>query len=181
MECPECSVKMNESPIGEDIINECPQCRGLWFDKGELGSVKDEVLPEMSWLDIDTWKKNTDFKATTDILHCPKCPKIALTTIEDQTSATEIRFCTNCKGAWLSTGQFLSLINALLEEANQKSAPDYVKITLQQAKEMVMNPGLILSEWQDLKTVLKLLKHRIFIEHPKLKSLLIGLQKSLPI
>ena len=153
---------MKESQIGKDIINECPRCRGLWFDQGELEAVKDEVLPEMSWLDIDTWQEKADFKVSMDILYCPKCQDIALTVIEDQSSSTEIRLCTQCKGAWLGTGQFLNLLNALLEEANQKTVPEYIKISLQQAKEMITNPDAILSEWQDLKTVLKLLKHRIF-------------------
>ena len=181
MKCPECSKQMKESPIGEDIINECPRCRGLWFDQGELEAVKDQVLPEMSWLGIDTWKEKADFKVSFDILYCPKCQDIALTVIEDQSFGTEIRLCAQCKGAWLATGQFLNLINALLEEANQKSVPEYAKISLKQAKEMIMSPDSIISEWQDLKTVLRLLKHRIFIEHPKLRSLLVALQKSLPL
>jgi Zn-finger nucleic acid-binding protein len=162
MKCPECREQMKQIPIGEDIINECPRCRGLWFDQGELEAVKDEVLPEMSWLDIDTWKEKADFKASMDILYCPKCQDIALTVIEDQSSLTKISLCTQCKGAWLATGQFLNFLNALLEEANQKTVPEYIKISLQQAKEMITNPDAIISEWQDLKTVLKLLKHRIF-------------------
>jgi len=112
---------------------------------------------------------------------CPKCPDIALTTIQDRKSNTEISICTQCKGVWLATGQFLNLINALLEEADQKSAPELVKISLQQAKEMLTRPDAIISEWEDLKSVLVLLEHRIFIEHPKLKSLIVGLQKSLPL
>jgi Zn-finger nucleic acid-binding protein len=94
---------------------------------------------------------------------------------------TEISICTQCEGIWLPTGQFLNLINELLDEAKQKSAPEFVKISLQQAKEMLTSNDSIISEWQDLKTVLGLLTYRIFIEHPKLKSFIVGLQKSLPL
>jgi Zn-finger nucleic acid-binding protein len=181
MECPQCKEQMKQSTVGEITINECLRCKGMWFDHGQLDAVKDEVLPDMGWLDIDTWKEQAEFKASMGPNFCPKCPDVALTSIQDRKSNTEISICTLCKGTWLSTGQFLKLINALLDEADQKSAPEFVKISLQQAKEMLKNPDSIISEWQDLKTVLKLLKHRIFIEHPKLKSLIVGLQKSLPL
>jgi Zn-finger nucleic acid-binding protein len=153
----------------------------MWFDHGELDAVKDEVLPDMRWLEIDTWKEQAEFKAPSDQNFCPKCRDASLTTVQDQHSATKISVCTRCNGTWLSTGQFLNLINALLDEANQKSAPEFVKICLQQAKDMLTRPDSVISEWQDLKTVLELLKHRIFIQHPKLKSLIVGLQKSLPL
>ena len=69
----------------------------------------------------------------------------------------------------------------LLDEANEKSASDLVIISLQQAKKLLMNPESPISEWHDFKSVLSLLKHRIFIENPKLKNIIVGLEKSLPL
>jgi len=181
MECPQCKEQMKQSTIGEITINECCLCRGMWFDHGQLDAVKDEVLPDMGWLDIDTWKEQAEFKVRMDPIFCPKCRNIPLTTIQDRKSMTEISICTQCKGTWVSSGQFLNLINALLDEANQKSAPEFVKIGLQQFKEMLTSSDSIISEWQDVTNVLELLKHRILIEHPKLESLIVGLQKSLPL
>jgi hypothetical protein len=89
--------------------------------------------------------------------------------------------CSQCNGTWLAAGQFLYLFNALIDEANSKSAPEYVKISLQQATEILTRPESISGQWEDLKTVLELLKHRIFIDHPKLKSLIAGLQKTMPL
>ena len=181
MKCPACHGIMKEKAVGDDRINECPNCRGLWFDRGELEGVKDEVIPEISWLDIDEWKNRAKFKVNTDTLYCPKCQDVALTAVEDQSSMTKLSHCTQCRGVWLGTGQFLGLINALLEEANRKSVPEYAKIGLKQAMDMLMNPDSIVSEWQNFQTIFKLLKHRIFIEHPKLKSIIAGLNKSLPL
>lgn len=181
MKCPQCKVQLNQSKIGEITINECPSCRGMWFDHGQLDAVKDEVLPDIAWLDIDTWKGQAEFEAHRISIFCPKCRNIALITVKDQKSMTEISMCAQCKGTWLATGQFLNLINELLDEAKQKSAPEFVKISLQQAKEMLTRDDSIISEWHDLKTVLELLEHRIFIEHPKLESIIVGLQKSLPL
>jgi len=54
MECPQCKEQMKRPTVGEITINECSRCRGLWFEQGQLDVVKDEVLPDMGWLDIDT-------------------------------------------------------------------------------------------------------------------------------
>jgi hypothetical protein len=39
----------------------------------------------------------------------------------------------------------------------------------------------LVSEWRDLKAVLRLLSFRFFADNPKLNSILLGIQKSLPI
>ena len=181
MNCPVCSVQLKKFSIGDDQIRECPACRGLWFANGQLDSVKDEVLPEMGWVDIAGLKEQFDFKAWTDVLFCPKCHSTSLTKIQDQKTNTEFCICTQCKGTWLATGQFLSLINLLLDEADEKTASELVVISLQQAKKLLTSPASLFSEWHDFKSVLSMLKHRIFTENPKLKSLIVGLEKSLPL
>ena len=42
-------------------------------------------------------------------------------------------------------------------------------------------PKRFISEWRDLKAVLRTLRHRVFTENPKLRSILEGIQKSLPL
>lgn len=181
MKCPQCKEQMKQSTVNEIYINECVHCKGIWFDQGKLDEVKDRVLPDLGWLNIDTWKEQVEFEARRDPTFCPRCLDTALTTIQDKKSNTEISICTQCNGTWLPAGQFLNLINALMDEANRKSAPEFVKISLQQVREMLTSSNSMILEWQDLKTVLQLLKHRIFIEHPKLKNIILGLQKSLPL
>jgi Zn-finger nucleic acid-binding protein len=153
----------------------------MWFPRGDLAAVKDEVLPEMEWLDLDRWKEEAEFSASTTPNFCPACGDVALTRIRDRHSATEVDICPRCRGTWLGTGQFLNLVNALIDEANRTSAPEYVHISLQKAKEMLIHPSEIISEWKDFKTVLRMLKHRFFVENPTLESVLVGLQKSLPL
>jgi Zn-finger nucleic acid-binding protein len=182
MNCPECSHALKTSLVGDDQIQECPTCRGLWFAKGQLDSVKDEVLPEMGWVDIDRLKDQFDFKASTEnLLVCPRCKDTALIRIEDQETKTEFCFCAQCEGTWLATGQFLNLINLLLDEIDEKSASELAIISLQQAKKLLLQPETSITDWQNFKSVLSLLKHRFFIENPKLKSVIAGLEKSLPL
>jgi Zn-finger nucleic acid-binding protein len=153
---------MKQSAVGEITINDCSECRGMWFDQGELGDVKDEVFPDLGWLDVDAWMGQTEIQIQRSPLLCPRCADNELTTIQDQQSLTEMDTCTQCNGTWLNAGQFLYIINALLDDANKKTAPEFLKISLQKAKEMLTDGDSITSDWADLKSVLTFLKHRIF-------------------
>jgi len=181
MKCPECEETMDVFRIEDDVIRECNTCRGLWFKHGQLEAVKDEVMPELGWVEVDNLKRQFDFIAGTDVLYCPACSGNALTKIQDRRTRAEFCICSQCRGTWLATGQFLSLINLLLDETNQKSTSELAIISLRQAKELLTSGDSKASEWQDLKSVLSLLKHRIFVDNPKLKSIIVGLQKSLPL
>jgi Zn-finger nucleic acid-binding protein len=181
MNCPECKVTLKPFDIGDDQINECPACRGLWFKKGQLDSVKDEVLPEMGWMDIGRLKNAFDFKSRTDTLTCPQCYDTDLTRFEDQKTSTEFSYCPHCKGTWLATGQFLNLVNLLLDEVDEKTASELAIITLRQAKDLLLKPHSSITTWQSFESVLSLLKHRVFIENPNLRSVIAGLEKSLPL
>lgn len=181
MQCPRCKDKMKHRDIGDISINECLTCKAMWFERGTLDDVKDEVLPDMTWLDIDNWLEQAELDIHAGDRVCPRCHDIFMTTIQDRQTTTEIDTCPQCNGTWLAGGQFLLLINALLDEAHQKTAPEYAQISLQKAKDMLSGTDSFTSDWEDFKTVLELLKHRIFIQHPKLKSFMVGLQKSLPL
>jgi Zn-finger nucleic acid-binding protein len=172
---------MKQSVIGDITVKECLDCKGMWLERGKLEDVKDEVLPGMEWLTLENWKDPSELTVHKTSLACPRCRNVTLAAIEDEEARTELDVCARCKGIWLGAGQFFYFVNALLDEVDQKTAPEMAKMSLQQAKEMLSNPDAIVSEWKDLKTVLGLLKHRIFIENPKLRSIVIGLQKSLPL
>jgi Zn-finger nucleic acid-binding protein len=168
--------------VGDDVIQECPACRGLWFVKGQLDSIKDEVLPETGWVDVDRLKEQFDYKARTENpLYCPQCRDIALTRVEDQKTKTAFRFCTQCVGTWLSTGQFLKFINLLLDDSG------CTRSFLACRRPMITNSDADFSSISsnsrliNFKSILSLLKHRVFIENPKLRSVIVGLEKTLPL
>lgn len=181
MKCPKCRQMMHEDLVGEVTVDHCSQCKGIWFDKGELDQIKEDLEPDLSWLNIDFWKKEATFKVRLAPLYCPKCLDRTLTTIQDRQTDTEISLCNNCQGIWLDAGQFSRLLMALSEKANSKTVPEYIKESLRQAGEMIVHPGRIVSEWKDLKTMIRLLNYRIFVEHPNLKRWIEDLQKSLPL
>jgi len=185
MQCPRCKlVNMRTMKMGSVVIDECAQCGGIWFDQGELDQVIGSTDPDLRWLDIDFWKDYSDFKVFTDDLSCPKCSRYYLTRLKDEATNTTACLCSNCQGIWLDADQLRRIVQAVTEIASRMDSADYVKESLHQVADMISaasdNP-VSLSRWRDLKAVLRMLKFRIYSEHPKLVSMLVGAQKSLPL
>ena len=181
MNCPQCREPMQSQPIGDTVVDECGQCRGIWFDPGKIDEIKDELSPELRWLDFRIWRREAQFQVEFDPLYCPRCGDIPLTTLTEGASMASLRFCTQCRGRWLEVADFARIIEALVRELNAKTTTDYIQASLKQASELFTGSKDFISEWRDLQSVLRLLKHRFFVENPNLDSMLQGLQKSLPL
>ena len=175
---------MRTMKMGSVAIDECAQCGGIWFDQGELDQVIGSADPDLRWLDIDFWKDNSEFKVFTEDLSCPKCSRYYLTRLKDEATNTTACLCSNCQGIWLDADQLRRIVQAVTEIASRMDSADYVKESLHQVAEIISaasdNP-VSLSRWRDLNAVLRMLKFRIYSEHPKLVSMIIGAQKSMPV
>jgi hypothetical protein len=53
---------------------------------------------------------------------------------------------------------------------------EYLRATLEEAKELITGPESRLSEWRDLTTVLRFLQYRVLSEHSRFASLLAEFQ-----
>ena len=114
MNCPQCQQPMTKKSRGDVTLDACPQCRGLWFDSGEIDDLKDQLAPpELRWTDFDLWRHQAGFEVSFDPLHCPRCPDTALTTIADKQSDTTVRFCPRCQGSWMTAEDFAGIVSAL--------------------------------------------------------------------
>ena len=181
MICPKCAAQMKSKKVDGVTIDECTRCKGLWFDKGEIADVAGEIDPDLRWMDFDFWNNRGEFKAIFAHVKCPKGHTKDMVTLFFKQPAAKLSFCPICKGIWISKDNFLAIIQQLINEANSKSVAEYASISLKEASDIIAHPTQMLSEWRDLKTVLRLLEYRFFSENPKLKSVLEGIQKSLPL
>ena len=55
MNCPLDGTTLEIHTIHSVDVEECPQCKGLWFEQGELRKAKDDADPDLNWLDFDLW------------------------------------------------------------------------------------------------------------------------------
>jgi len=181
MRCTMCREAMNPLKIGDVQIDECPHCRGIWFDKGELEEVKDDVDPDLRFLNFNIWSRKALFNVHDMPLTCPRCRNVSMRAVNFREPDIDFTFCPFCEGVWLNAGDFQKIIDAFSREAASKSVADYVKTSLKEGAEIFTNPKRLISEWKDLKAVLRMLRYRVFVENPKFRSILVGFQKSLPL
>jgi Zn-finger nucleic acid-binding protein len=181
MDCPNCKIPLSNAKIGSVSLDECSRCRGIWFDKNELEEAKDEIDPDLRWMDLRIWHRPPRFQITAQSHNCPKCQNVTMQLITYEQPDIDILHCPSCEGSWLNSGNLEKIIDVLRKEADSKSASDYVKESLNEASDLLTRPQNLVSEWRDLKAVLRLLSFRFFADNPKLNSILLGIQKSLPI
>ena len=172
--CPVCSKDLRPTNIGSIAVDECPQCKGLWFEDKELRLAKDETADDLRWMDFEIWKHPERFQVEPRHLKCPNC-KIDLAAIQYGSTKVTVDCCQKCRGIWLDRNEFNRILEALTEELTSKSAAEYLKASLEEAQELFTRPESFLSEWRDLKAVLRLLQLRFFVEHPRLTSIIMGI------
>lgn len=132
-------------------------------------------------MDFELWRRKAEFEVASDPLQCPRCADIALTIMTDKETETSVRFCQRCQGSWMTAGDFAGIVTALSTELDHLTTADYFRESLEQAAELIANREDAISDWKDLKAVLRLLKVRFFVENPKFESVVKGFQKSLPL
>ena len=177
--CPKCIVKLDRKNIGEIEVEECHQCKGIWFERDELRQAKDTTDPDLNWMDFDIWKHHDKFTSQESPLDCPACG-VKTRGIRYGSTSIEIDYCTSCEGIWLDKGEFEKIINEMEGELNTKSFGEYIVETLKEAKELVTGTEGFVSEWKDFITVVRMMKYRLFADNPKLMDALIKGQKHSP-
>jgi Zn-finger nucleic acid-binding protein len=172
---------MQKMHFGDATIDECAQCCGIWFGSGQIEKTKDEVAPDLRWIDLDIWRRKGDFQVDTAPMLCPCCKNVAMTAISDTNLDTTVRFCAQCRGSWMTGADLEKIINALQTEVDERGVSEYLKESLKQAGDLIVGKKDPISQWKDLRTVMRLLKYRVFVENPTLSAIMKGLQKALPL
>ena len=180
MKCPRCSNDLQKRTIGAVEIDECGSCKGIWFDEGELRKAKDETDPDLHWMDFELWKHPDRFHVAVKPIKCPQCD-VQMASIDYGETRVEVNYCTKCKGVWLDTDEFKKIIDALTDELLTKSVRDYVRSSVEEAKEIVAGPENFMSEWKDFLTVVRMLEYRILTKNPRVSKALADIQTYTPI
>lgn len=59
MKCPKCNIELKMADRQGVEIDYCPQCRGVWLDRGEL----DKVIERSAAVDFDDDRDDRDYRA----------------------------------------------------------------------------------------------------------------------
>ncbi|MBD3378327.1 hypothetical protein GF406_25085 [candidate division KSB1 bacterium] len=178
MNCPKCRTELHEKTIHEIAVHECPSCEGIWFEKDELRQVKDRTDADLNWMDVDLWQHRDRFNVAKESGQCPHCEDEVLHAITYGDTNVQVDYCNTCSGVWLDKGEMEKIIEALEEELLTQSTSEYLKETIQEAKELLKGKQGFLSEWRDFTTILRLLQYRILANHPLVRDSVVSFQAS---
>jgi Zn-finger nucleic acid-binding protein len=180
MICPACG-KVLETHIAHSVeVEECLNCGGLWFDKGELRKAKDGAEPNSNWLDFNVWADQDTFQVAWSSRKCPICDK-NMAIISYGSTGETIDYCLDGHGIWLDKGEFENIIAALENEINTMTVQDYIEASVEEAREIVTGTEGLISEWKDILTVTRLLQYRVLVENTAVAEALVALQSTSPL
>jgi Zn-finger nucleic acid-binding protein len=168
LKCPDCQTKMHPTEYRGVRIDECPRCRGRWFDRDELRQAKDRTDDDLRWLDFDPFsQKAVSLGVASEERICPRC-SVTMGSISYQASGVAIDKCNACHGIWLDHDEFEKIVKYLMKVMTSETASQYVRDAGKQFAEIVTGPEGVISEIRDFLAVLRLLEMRLAVEHPQI-------------
>lgn len=124
--CPVDGAKLVETEHYTAVVDQCPHCRGVWCDKGEL-----ETMVEMSARGLAKLRRNqpnrTPFTIRDPNMLRPgthrSCPNDGAGLDHRERHGVAVDFCPLCYGIWLDTDELQAIIN-LTAECLIRMGPD---------------------------------------------------------
>ena len=112
MECPRCADPLEEVQLDQITLDQCPTCRGIWFDFAELGPVLSMARRELHKLG-DKGETPGDGRTEKEKLYCPRCESRLVRVRSTENPNVSLRGCLSCYGHWLDG----SAIHAIKHES----------------------------------------------------------------
>ena len=182
MTCPDCHAELKQVTHKGVTFEECPRCRGRWFDRGQLRAAKDRADEDLRWLTFDPFEGGADKQgvAAPRVAACPRCG-VQMGAFQYRTSGVTIYKCTARHGVWLGHGEFEAIVRYLERMIDSESAADFAKDAAKQVGRIATQEGNVASEVRDLLAVMKLLEVRLAVEHPSLARVAEKIQEYSPL
>lgn len=179
MICPDCQSTLRQVDLQGVKIDECPQCRGRWFDRDELRKAKDRRDEDLRWLDFDPFGGEVGEEPAGKGPLCPR-DSVGMGSIAYETSAVRVDKCSECHGVWLGHGEFEKIVRHLEKEVDAETAEEYRHEAGHQLAQVFTGPEGPVSEMRDFFAVLHLLRQRLGVEHRELQGVIDHLFMSSP-
>ncbi len=176
MECPNKHGELQKVLFHDVEADYCPECIGIWFDKGELAHAKNDKDKQVNWLDFDIWRDKARFAISPTDRRCPVC-RIPFVEVAYDNSSIKIDFCKHCQGVWLDRGEFKQIMVYLRKKSDYEVLHHYVKNLVLPLWEVFAGPDSLREELADFLMLIKLLKYKFVTQHPVVEALIEDLPK----
>lgn len=168
--CPRCKVELQKRHYKGVQVDECENCHGIFFDRGELEKARDNADEDLRWLDFVLFSVGELKKLEQDQVDCPKCG-FTMEALQYAGSEVILSKCSNCQGVWLDHGEFQKIISYLESLVASQSAEDLSESVRQQVVDVLVGQKGEVEEVKDLLAVTRLFEDRWLAEHPKVAGI----------
>lgn len=110
MKCPKCSAVMETFSFKEIAIERCTECQGLWFQPGELESLRRDAWMADYVIDQGSAKKGKQLNVMQEV-KCPECGVEMDKVADDEQSHVIYEVCPQGHGTFLDAGEFSDLVH----------------------------------------------------------------------
>ena len=112
MHCPQCASLLEETKIGREthiLVDRCPVCKGIWFEKDELAYVMIKLMLNKTGLDVRQFSDTESGEAPgaeKKVITCPCCKgkKKMVKASSRRNPKISIDYCKKCAGIWVAPG-----------------------------------------------------------------------------
>ena len=113
MKCPKCRTELEPKSRHRLEVNYCPRCKGMWFERAELGELEDEVF------DFGEHAKGTlVFESTPTADQCPECDS-SLRSFRYRFYDLTMELCPNQHGYWLTDDEDTRVLEVMKNEERE--------------------------------------------------------------
>lgn len=109
IKCPHCAHEMEEKLSSGITIDQCSNCKGLWFDTNELSAFC--IMSGYNKEKVELAINQIEYLSKTEKIFCPRCKNQNLYLAT--TRFINILNCKNCNGIFLSSESIVRLLQLL--------------------------------------------------------------------
>lgn len=169
--CPHCKTELHKKHYKGVQVDECPNCRGLFFDRGELEEARNNADEDLRWLDFVLFSTKDLEKLQQDSIECSGCNS-TMEALQYAGSSVIVSKCPKCSGVFLDSSEFEKILTYLKRIVSSESSSELAEDWKRQAVEVLVGPKKESEEVKDLMAVTRLLEERWFAEHPTIERIL---------
>lgn len=112
--CIRCGTGLRELPYPNTSIDidACPDCLGIWLDRGELDELKGKLQDLIPPNQATYGERAQEIFDGLDrgALERARCPKCKQKLVADRSDGVHVERCTGCKGTWLDSGDLTRVL-----------------------------------------------------------------------
>jgi PAT family beta-lactamase induction signal transducer AmpG len=113
MRCPKCRSDMQQIMIDGTEVDRCSDCRGLWFDDGELSKLRSkEAAAALDIGDVKTGKRQNEIEH----YRCPRCAGAMNRLVDPDQPHIWFEQCDSCRGSFFDAGELTDLASVSVSD-----------------------------------------------------------------